>query len=516
MGRHDPTSPADRFPEVVVNILTKILIWPLVQLLTLIVFILDCIVAAVLYGLAALGIGQPNLFSIVRFAIIIGLSFFLAVWANRNLSEGWSDTNRLSTPLLIESASTDSSDGTRISYGFEVRGSENTGSFFRVLHDDETLFELTVESELRSIERNGIFDPDTCFSMYVPLPSRIRTRERIEDNTEQLGFEVNQSIYEICRFGWPFVSVVEPSVELDRLSLVELLRQEFDEALAVVSSADTDDPEATEGEDSAAEPDAEAEGGIDEIAEELIREVFIGQFLAAQGILGQQEMSVTTGESGIELCAQADGPWSGFCRSVLPFTQLFSWSTDGGNLDATRCGRDESLLDRICDTQSAMFPNGRIQFVSLLVFFFGLLQLGIVFALGIVTPTWVRLVRRLSRSWSDEPATVVTQFVNAKRYDRIYPEVSAPVVAAVDILPMIGFFGTIVGISGAMTEVAGVKSSDPIVEVLSLGSMTTNIGIAFETTKFALILSAILLLLKLLTDRLQALSSEEDDDVRER
>lgn len=497
------------------NLIVGILIWPVKQLLILCVFVLDCLVAAVLYGLAALGLGQPNLLSILRFAIIIGLSFFLAIWANRNFSEGWSDTNRLSTPLLVESAFTELSDGTQISYGFEVRGSANTGSFFRILKDNRTLFELNIESELRSIERNGVFDPDTCFSIYIPLPSRIRTREKIDDSASQIGFDVNQSIYEICRFGWPFVSVVEPSVELDRLSLVELLRQELDEALAELSTSDAEDPEATEGEDSSVGAEPETDDGIDEISQQLISEVFIGQFLASQGILGQQDASITEGESRIELCAQTDGPWSGLCRTTLPFTQLFSWSTNGGNLDVNRCGRDESLLDRICDTQSAMFPNGRIQFVSLLVFFFGMLQLGIVFALGIATPTWVRLVRRLSRSWSDEPATVVTQFVNAKRFDRIYPELSAPVVAAIDILPMIGFFGTIVGISGAMTEVAGVKSSDPIVEVLSLGSMTTNIGIAFETTKFALILSAILLLLKLLTDRLQALSSEEDDDVRE-
>lgn len=493
----------------------RYVIRPLLSLLLRpILFLADSVMAAFIYGFGILGFGTPGLLSVIRLLSVIAAAFFLSIFTNNWLTRDWSEVERLSVPAMISSGSV-RLDSYRVNYGFQVKTAGNIGSYFRVSDSNETLFELIVEGVRRNIEANGILDPERCFSLSMPLPSKIRLRDLIEDATARAEFSVNQQIYEICRYGWPFPTVVEPKVSLDRLSLLELLRQEFESAV----EASGEEDEADDGGDSSGGASGEAEepaaglSGLSETRKLEITEVYLPRFLAAPGILRNSPTDLASTGEGVLKCAEEDTIMASVCREIWRAWSVVAGApTNRSNLDDTRCGMEESILDRICDVQSAMFTNGRIQFVSLVVFYFGILQLLLIFTLGVLTPYWIRLTKSVAKLWSGNNPTVVTQIISTQRFTKLYPDLTAPVIASIDILPMIGFFGTIVGISGAMTQVAGVKSSDKVVELLSLGSMTTNIGVAFETTKFALILSAALLFLKLLTDRIQALSSDPTND----
>lgn len=58
------------------------------------------------------------------------------------------------------------------------------------------------------------------------------------------------------------------------------------------------------------------------------------------------------------------------------------------------------------------------------------------------------------------------------------------------LIPTVGFIGTIVGIGLAMIETGGLASTDNLVQSESRGAVSSRIGLAFDTTLLALILSA--------------------------
>ncbi len=437
--------------------------------LQLVHFLADCLMAAFLYLTKAFGFSRPGIGGIVRTALIFGVTFLLTVVCNRYLIEKVTDVGRLISPVMLESGYLKLKDGYDVSYGFDLASNHTNKSFFRLSHGDLPLFEIVFFTESNGSLDTGLLRPRDCTALKVSLPSKLRLKNNVSVVNSSSKINGAQAIYEICKYSWPFPGVLQPQIFLDRQSLLELLKQEFNDVISEVGSSKDG---AVDGEKSK-EKETKETSSTAQLSKEqqiAVKDVFLQHFLSVPDILGDN-------------------------------------TRQGDN----KCGKDQSVLDRICDVQTAMFTNGPIQFVSLLVFFFGLTHLVLLFILGVVAPWWVNISRCYSGFWGKTSATTVSQFLNLQHFSLLYPELSSPIVAAIEILPMIGFFGTIIGISGAMTEVAGVKSTDKIISLLALGSMTTNIGVAFETTKFALILSGILLALKLMTDRAHALSTEATD-----
>lgn len=478
-------------------------------------FCLDSVISFFLYFIQAFGLGRPGVLGTLRFIFIFGAAFLFAIKTNQYLTQKWSEIERLQTPIIIENGS-QKVGNYLVSYGFDIGAMGTSESYFRVSSKKEKLFELTLLAKRQIVDRNSILDPISCSSIKINLPTKKRRAIIAKQENVAISVDTTQPIYQVCEFTWPFISVFEASVSLDRQSLIELLRHEFDAAVEATSTGD-------KGDVSSGDADKSKSLTLSDLTVEqrlLIKDNLIGLFLRAAGILGQSSKSKES-SSPVELvCPEGNSLQSSVCRSLVQHSDLlFSHLGEGSfQTDDRRCGQDDSILDRICDSQSAMFTNGRIQFISLLVFCYGFLHLSIIFLIGVFAPAWLYFVEAWSSLWIKKNATVeknkattlVDKIVKLPRFTKLYHDLLAPVMASVEMLPMIGFFGTIVGISGAMTEVAGVKSSDKTVEVLSLGSMTTNIGVAFETTKYALILSAILLALKLLVDRAQALLAEKD------
>ena len=58
-------------------------------------------------------------------------------------------------------------------------------------------------------------------------------------------------------------------------------------------------------------------------------------------------------------------------------------------------------------------------------------------------------------------------------------------------IPTIGFIGTVVGIGGALLETMNVDAVNVIERSIAKSSVSTNIGVAFDTTLVALLLSLI-------------------------
>lgn len=61
------------------------------------------------------------------------------------------------------------------------------------------------------------------------------------------------------------------------------------------------------------------------------------------------------------------------------------------------------------------------------------------------------------------------------------------------LIPSLGFIGTVVGIAAALRKAAGIDFSSTEINVLAL--LTEDLGVAFDTTMLALVLSMVLVLL---------------------
>jgi len=56
-----------------------------------------------------------------------------------------------------------------------------------------------------------------------------------------------------------------------------------------------------------------------------------------------------------------------------------------------------------------------------------------------------------------------------------------------DMIPYVGFFGTIVGMSGALWTLGGIDASNATQKAVEIGPISNDISVALETTKLALI-----------------------------
>lgn len=507
----------------------------------------DAAFSAFFLCVAFLGFARPGIvLGTLKLLLIIGISFLLAAAANRTLAERFSNVQSLELPLMMQS-DLRVVDTFELTYGFDLPieegdtgaspaatgadgvdasaeegndtgasptanrasapaaegygtsalsiSTKSTGEIFALR------FALT-ETRLDDVKRPGPVDgkaaetpgdagtqkkpyrgfidrfanPARCSALSIRLPSRERTRSKFDNSNGDvaLALPVTQNIYRLCTYEvdlyFTTAQIYEPQIFLTRDSLLELMKQEFEAAVEDAGNAGTTD---------------DAEDKTETARDTAKPEKADAPKLSLSDMSPEHRQVVT----------------DGFLRDMLRLEGILG-SNSASSID---CGAGESILRRICDAQDAMFTNGRIQFVTLVVFFFGLVQLALLVILAVAVPLWLWVSRMLARIPGTRTASATSNIIDTRRLDEVYPALSGPLSASVDILPMIGFFGTIVGIAGAMTQVAGVKSSDAIVEALSLGAMTTSIGVAFETTKFALILSAILLFLKLMMDRAQSL-----------
>ena len=110
---------------------------------------------------------------------------------------------------------------------------------------------------------------------------------------------------------------------------------------------------------------------------------------------------------------------------------------------------------------SVSFLYGRIQFVTLVLFFFCLCLL------------------------------IISMFFDWAR---------GAVESGMGLIPYVGFLGTLIGMGNAVGVLGDVNLSDPISKSLHLGSIGNNISVAIETTKYALVLYSVAVLLLLCRD----------------
>lgn len=478
----------------------------------------DAVFSAFFLCVAFLGFARPGIvLGTLKLLLIIGISFLLAAAANRTLAERFSNVQSLELPLMMQS-DLRVVDTFELTYGFDLPIEEGDTSAspaedgygtsaLSISNSTGEIFALRfalTETRLDDVKRSGPIDgkaaetpgnadvdkkpyrgfidrfanPARCSALSIRLPSRERTRSKFDNSNGDvaLALPVTQNIYRLCTYEidlyFTTARIYEPQIFLTRDSLLELMKQEFEAAVEDAGNAGTTD-------------DAEDKAKTETAKDVAKPEKADAPKLSLSDMSSEHRQVVT----------------DGFLRDMLRLEGILG-SNSASSID---CGAGESILRRICDAQDAMFINGRIQFVTLVVFFFGLVQLALLVILAVAVPLWLWVSRMLARITGTRTPSATSNVIDTRRLDEVYPALSGPLSASVDILPMIGFFGTIVGIAGAMTQVAGVKSSDAIVEALSLGAMTTSIGVAFETTKFALILSAILLFLKLMMDRAQSL-----------
>ena len=73
-------------------------------------------------------------------------------------------------------------------------------------------------------------------------------------------------------------------------------------------------------------------------------------------------------------------------------------------------------------------------------------------------------------------------------------------------IPLLGFVGTVIGISGAVSSFSGVLESSGDVEAIKggIGNVTTNLGLAFDTTLLALFLSVLVMIPLVLVERYES------------
>ena len=73
-------------------------------------------------------------------------------------------------------------------------------------------------------------------------------------------------------------------------------------------------------------------------------------------------------------------------------------------------------------------------------------------------------------------------------------------------IPLLGFVGTVIGISGAVSSFSGVLETSGDVEAIKggIGNVTTNLGLAFDTTLLALFLSVLVMIPLVLVERYES------------
>ncbi len=73
-------------------------------------------------------------------------------------------------------------------------------------------------------------------------------------------------------------------------------------------------------------------------------------------------------------------------------------------------------------------------------------------------------------------------------------------------IPLLGFVGTVIGISGAVSSFSGVLETSGDVEAIKggIGNVTTNLGLAFDTTLLALFLSVLIMIPLVLVERYES------------
>ncbi len=80
-------------------------------------------------------------------------------------------------------------------------------------------------------------------------------------------------------------------------------------------------------------------------------------------------------------------------------------------------------------------------------------------------------------------------------------EWARPVTEGVlDLIPYVGFFGTLLGMGAALSILGEANLSDPISKAINLGPIGSKLSLAIETTKFALVCFGVGTLLVLLRD----------------
>ena len=72
--------------------------------------------------------------------------------------------------------------------------------------------------------------------------------------------------------------------------------------------------------------------------------------------------------------------------------------------------------------------------------------------------------------------------------------------SAMGLVPYVGFFGTLLGMGRALGVLGEIDLSDPTSKAIHLGSIGNNIGVAIETTKYALVLYGIAVFVLLCRD----------------
>ena len=76
----------------------------------------------------------------------------------------------------------------------------------------------------------------------------------------------------------------------------------------------------------------------------------------------------------------------------------------------------------------------------------------------------------------------------------------ASVEIAMNLIPYIGFFGTLMGMGGALAVLGEANLSDPVSKAISLGPIGSRLALAIETTKWALICYGVVSVLVLVRD----------------
>jgi len=77
----------------------------------------------------------------------------------------------------------------------------------------------------------------------------------------------------------------------------------------------------------------------------------------------------------------------------------------------------------------------------------------------------------------------------------------APARALTEVVPFVGFFGTLIGMGGALGILGDANLADELSKAMGLGPIGSQLSVAIETTKFALMLFLVLKLFDVMVSR---------------
>ncbi|RUY02280.1 hypothetical protein EOA25_21695 [Mesorhizobium sp. M2A.F.Ca.ET.040.01.1.1] len=107
-----------------------------------------------------------------------------------------------------------------------------------------------------------------------------------------------------------------------------------------------------------------------------------------------------------------------------------------------------------------------------------------------------RVAEFQGRAWSlslyGGPIQFVTLFIAIVALGVLAAGYSVPVLTGwaeqlAELIPFVGFYGTLLGMSQALVTLGGADLSNDISKTLSLGAIGSQLGLAIETTKFAIV-----------------------------